>query len=167
MREDDKHVSSTGEEASIWTLTNEWMARIEKAYGEYTAASWGLFSFIALGATGLTALIFGISIMLEFVKSTTSADSLFKKEVIGVIAIFFIAIAVIGGCIVVIKRMRQLELLKQELGDLLSISQELFEMVISSEDKQTSSRYQYLVNHVRILEIKHLLRKVRRAVGKD
>jgi hypothetical protein len=77
-------------------------------------------------------------------------------SIVLIFMIFGIAIATL------VRRYLGLRTTKADLADLFSIADELFQMVISTEEKNAGNKYEYLVNHIRVLEIKHLLEKVRK-----
>jgi hypothetical protein len=156
----------------VWALTNEWMSKIEKAYSEYLSVA-SRVTWITLGMGFLTLIIliglFSSSIILDSIRRHVSNENFFGTEA-GAVVIILLVLAILATVLFYgIRRIRQLHLLRRELSDVLTIAEELFQMVTSLEENRarvnnTGSRYEYLVNHVRILEIKHLLAKVERVV---
>jgi predicted PurR-regulated permease PerM len=152
---------------NVWTLTNEWMAKIEKAYNDYVATIYRM-TWITL-ASGL-ALVIALTCLFLFTSLTKNmpSDSILRTEAAAIIATLLAISIVVVVAIVLARRIQQAQTLRRELADLLNIAEELFQMVISSEENNaTGNRYEYLVNHVRILEVKHLLKKVERVIGRS
>jgi hypothetical protein len=150
----------------IWALTNDWMAKIEKAYDSYISMIFRV-TWITL-LSGLTLVLTLTSVFLfNSLIRYAPGESVWRSDA----AALGVLLTGLSVCVVVaifaVRRFQQLHIQRRELADLLSIAEELFQMVISIEEKNaTTNRYEYLVNHVRILEVKHLLKKVERVTGR-
>lgn len=145
----------------VWALTQEWMGKISSAYESYTAERTAYRKLIALSLGLIFAVMIIGTVGDELIKRNYGPDSTLDVvwnavSIVLIFMIFGIAIATL------VRRYLGLRTTKADLADLFSIADELFQMVISTEEKNAGNKYEYLVNHIRVLEIKHLLEKVRK-----
>jgi hypothetical protein len=145
--------------AEVWTLANEWVQKIEKAYDDYNAQRGMLQRNLYMYLISIMVVAAAGPLFSELSRDLTPSFSFPGGKLILVFPIFVLTLVAMFD---LFRRVQTLKLVRNELGDLWHISQELFQMIISSEEKHTENKYEYLVNHVRILEIRHLLRKVER-----
>src|ERR1035437_6879837 len=145
----------------VWALTQEWMGKISSAYESYTAERTAYRKLIALSLGLIFAVMIIGAVGDELIKRNYGPGSTLDVvwnavSIVLIFMIFGIAIATL------VRRYLGLRTTKADLADLFSIADELFQMVISTEEKNAGNKYEYLVNHIRVLEIKHLLEKVRK-----
>jgi hypothetical protein len=140
-----------------WRQTYEWVHKVEAAYNQYVARR---SSFER--STILYILAFGVCAVIAPLSGNFFQDSTAAAKSIGLgVGALVAAVAFFD----VLKRFQTVTQLRRDLRDLYSISNELFQMMISTEEQGTANRFEYLVSHIRILEIKHLLQKVEKVIS--
>lgn len=163
MTSDDSGASNTPSRTKdeVWELTEQWMAKITTAYENYNKAVKHFHQTVVI------ALAAFVGCVLIVVAVSSYRGVVLDATFIGVVTAigFGVTILIAVGCAFdAISARSNVKTSMSDLADIYLIANELFQMVISTEEKNMSNRYEYLVNHIRILEIRHLLRKVRRIV---
>jgi hypothetical protein len=152
----------------VWVLAKEWSERINHAYDE-TIQQVLRFQRAVFIYGGLLLVVLASAAGLESLAGKIP-DGTSMKPVLDIFSRSFMFLFI---CILFIapfdlfRRFQRMMSAKNELTDLYYIADELFQMVISTEENlHSDNRYKYLTNHVRVLEIKHLLHKVKRITNK-
>jgi hypothetical protein len=147
----------------VWELTEQWMSKINAAYDNYRRSIQTYQRNIFLLLVVVVATAFLVTALFSF-KATMleTTGGIIVSSILSAIAILFL----VGATFDAVTSFRNVRTSVSDLADIYVIANELFQMVISTEEKKAGSRYEYLVNHIRILEIKHLLQKVKGTVGR-
>jgi hypothetical protein len=146
----------------LWPLAGDWISKIERAYQQYTEQRNVLVKNLTLYVMFLAGSFFAFVFAIE----TTSdrSNDFIKTNDIKIAFIVITALLFSMAALEIVRRLQILNSSRDELQDLLHISEELLQMIISSEERRSGGKYEYLINHVRILEIKHLLKKIESVV---
>ncbi len=144
--------------AEVWSLADDWLRKVQSAYDEHMLE----LSMLQKSALTNISIMFVMTTLLaavsefrnNFGSESMLASSGFKFALFGFFSFFDL-----------FRKFQRTRISRKELSDIYYISRELFEMIISSEDRLADNRYEYLTRHVRILEIRNLLRKVERTIN--
>jgi hypothetical protein len=147
----------------LWQLSGDWIAKIEKAYQQYVDQKSAATKSATLYMIAFVSIFFGFVLVTELASRSRESEFLGRLEVRWAFGMTLVMLTCIAG-LEFFRRFQLLRTSREELEDLLHISEELLQMLISSEERRSGGKYEYLINHVRILEVRHLLKKIERVV---
>lgn len=155
--------SLPGENDEILSLSSEWIAKLERAYDRYRYERLNFTRIIAIYASLFMAVYLGVGSLIIWSRQFEVIYFRFIEGFV-VLGTGLIALVVFVFSFDAWRRYRYLLSLRDDLQDLHGISTELLHMTISSMERSAGSKYESLVIHLRVLEVRHLLAKVERAI---
>lgn len=147
----------------LWNLTSEWVDNVENVYKAHIAVKETLR---ALVLSGIMVISFVALVAMSFFYIDDLIQLSENLRILTIVALEVLFLFIAAFFVVSYQnRRRKFRESRHELAKVFHISEELFQMMISTEEEMKGDKYRYLVNHVRVLQIKHLLNNVEREIS--